>query len=68
MKVAKSLDFEVKSDYVLTIMASDGGDLPKATTTTLTINLLDLSDSEPTCVETSISVSVPETHVSGEQV
>ena len=68
VKVSKQLDFETRTSYELTIIALDGGEQPRSSSTTLTVNLLDVSDSEPTCVETTLSISVQETRLSGDQV
>ena len=68
VKVAKSLDYERKSQYVLTIEARDRGSPRKSSSTTLTINLLDESDSVPTCQNTLIDVTLLETYQAGDQV
>ena len=68
VKVAKALDYERKTQYELIIEAKDEGGPPKSSSTTLTINLLDESDSEPTCMDTFISVTVLETYLTGDQV
>ena len=48
--------------------ATDGGNPPLEGTTSLMINITDESDNVPTCDETAISVSIPETKPIGEQV
>ena len=68
VKVLKQLDFETRTSYELTIIATDGGEQPRSSSTTLTVNVLDVSDSEPTCVETTLSISAPEILLSGDQV
>ena len=68
VKVLKQLDFETRASYELTLIATDGGKQPKSSSTTLTVNLLDISDSAPTCVETTLSQSVRETLLSGDEV
>ena len=68
VKIAKSLDYEMKSQYVLTLGARDRGIPRKSSSTTLTINLLDESDSVPTCQNTLIDVTLLETYQAGDQV
>lgn len=68
LKVAKALDYEIKNQYILTVKAADSANPPEASTATVTINILDESDSEPECSETAISATVSETVLTGDQV
>ena len=61
VKLAKQLDYETKTQYSLTVQASDGGNPSLENTTTLTIDILDVDDNILTCDDTSISVSISET-------
>ena len=68
IKLAKSLDYESKTQHVLTVKAADGGTQARETTTTVTINVLDANDNLPTCDEMSIVVTIPESRVQGDSV
>ena len=43
----KSLDFELKKDYQITVTASDHGDPQLSTTTTVNVTVIDVNDTPP---------------------
>lgn len=47
VRVAKNLDFERKSQYVLTVQVEDSGNDVRYDTATATINILDINDNAP---------------------
>lgn len=68
IKVARSLDYEFKTKYVMLVKATDGGTPPLSNTMTVTINLQDVNDNKPTCAETSVVVSILENIPTNTQV
>uniref|UniRef100_A0A0N5AHE5 Protocadherin Fat 4 n=1 Tax=Syphacia muris TaxID=451379 RepID=A0A0N5AHE5_9BILA len=60
ISVGKPLDREVKSSYVLTINASDGGTPPLSATTTVEILLDDVNDNAPEFISQNYTMSISE--------
>lgn len=54
------LDREIRSQYDLIVEASDGASDPRQTTTTLSVEILDIDDNSPVFSQTSYIVNLPE--------
>lgn len=58
-----SLDYEVRTNYTLTVEALDGGQLPRSSTIEVLVKVLDVNDNCPFFDKKSTPVAVPE-HIS----
>jgi hypothetical protein len=54
------LDFEVTTQYILTVTATDGGTVARSASASVTVNVNDVSDEKPTCTTNLLSVTVNE--------
>nr|XP_023695501.1 protocadherin-15-like isoform X2 [Paramormyrops kingsleyae] len=54
------LDREIRSQYDMIVEASDGASDPRRTTTTLSVEILDIDDNSPVFSQTSYVVNLPE--------
>ncbi len=60
LRPARELDYESLSHYLLTLLASDGGDNPHTSSATIEILLIDVADSPPVFNSSTYLVAVPE--------
>ncbi|XP_052778546.1 cadherin EGF LAG seven-pass G-type receptor 2-like, partial [Mya arenaria] len=60
ISVAGSLDYETTIQYLLTVMATDGGSTAQTGSATITVDINDVSDQAPTCSANSYYVSIDE--------
>ena len=60
MKTLKVLDREEKAQFILNVVATDGGTIPLSTTEELTINVLDVDDNCPVFHPKVYSVTIEE--------
>lgn len=68
ISLAQTLDFETTQQYVLTVVATDGGGIGRTDTATVTVDVNDISDEVPTCTSNSYVVSVDEPGTNGDSV
>ncbi|XP_070553228.1 protocadherin Fat 1-like isoform X2 [Ptychodera flava] len=66
--VVEPLDFEMASDYYLTVQAVDGGDQPQHDLTTVSINVTDANDNSPIFNQQIYSTEIPEAAQVGDSV
>ncbi|XP_052830928.1 cadherin-23-like [Octopus bimaculoides] len=60
LKLKHSLDFEKTPQFILNVTAIDKGTVAKSATTKVVINVENVNEEGPKCLENFISVSVPE--------
>ena len=60
MYVSQSLDYETNKEYILSIMATDGGDPPLSNTAVVHVNITDANDNSPVFASQTYDVSVRE--------
>uniref|UniRef100_A0A0K0DCV7 Cadherin domain protein n=1 Tax=Angiostrongylus cantonensis TaxID=6313 RepID=A0A0K0DCV7_ANGCA len=68
LKLARGLDFEKKKLLSLTVIATDSGDPPLSTETTVTIQVLDENDNIPIFAKESYKAAVDENSPNGTKV
>ncbi|KAL4226469.1 hypothetical protein ACF0H5_014452 [Mactra antiquata] len=69
IRLAKSLDYESSTSYIITVLAVDGGTPTALTGTgTVTVQVNDVNDVSPSCVPGVHVVSVPENTATGTDV
>ncbi|XP_071485882.1 protocadherin Fat 4-like [Diadema antillarum] len=68
IRLLQTLDYESKQHYFLNIMASDNGNPPRSSTTSVYINVDDVNDNDPVFDPTFYSEEVPENVAVGTSV
>ena len=66
--VVQPLDYESTREYVLTVMATDGGSPPLSNTAIIRINVTDANDNFPAFAQKVYNAAVPEDAQFGESV
>ncbi|KAJ8022829.1 Cadherin-23 [Holothuria leucospilota] len=61
LTLESNLDFEVAKQYLITVLAKDGGrDISLNSTTVVTVTIIDLQDSPPVFLNSSYNIEIPE--------
>lgn len=60
IQVAKTLDHETTSEYILTIIAHDRSSAPLSSSTFVTINVTDVNDNQPEFVQNPYKLTLKE--------
>jgi hypothetical protein len=68
VKTLRSLDYETKSSYEITVAAVDLGNPPKSSLAKVTVNVTDMNDNVPAFIRSHFTVNITDAYEPGNSV